>query len=94
VRCRCCLAYLDANLCGFDKEGAEPNFKGFGLHPLLAYCDNTGEPPGPSRRPCATASRTRRPADPRLPPARLKIQASWPWAADIVTAWDRIVALP
>jgi len=24
----------------------------------------------------------------------LKIQASWPWAADIVTAWDRISALP
>ena len=27
-----------------DKELAEPNFKGFGHHPLLAYCDNTGEP--------------------------------------------------
>ena len=26
------------------KEGAEPNFNGFGHHPLLAYCDNTGEP--------------------------------------------------
>ena len=25
---------------------------------------------------------------------RLKIQASWPWATDIVTAWDRISALP
>jgi hypothetical protein len=25
---------------------------------------------------------------------RLKFQASWPWAADIVTAWDRITALP
>jgi hypothetical protein len=25
---------------------------------------------------------------------RLNIQASWPWAADIVTAWDRISALP
>jgi len=25
---------------------------------------------------------------------RLKIQASWPWAADIVAAWDRISALP
>jgi hypothetical protein len=24
---------------------------------------------------------------------RLKIQASWPWAADVVTAWDRISAL-
>lgn len=27
-----------------SKEGAEPNFKGFGHHPLLAYLDNTGEP--------------------------------------------------
>jgi hypothetical protein len=25
---------------------------------------------------------------------RLKIQASWPWAADIVTAWHRISVLP
>jgi hypothetical protein len=37
---------LDATVvaCHSDKEGAEPNFKGFGLHPLLAYCDNTAEP--------------------------------------------------
>jgi len=27
-----------------DKELAEANFKGFGHHPLLAYCDNTAEP--------------------------------------------------
>ncbi|MBV9449745.1 MAG: IS1380 family transposase [Streptosporangiaceae bacterium] len=27
-----------------DKELAEANFKGFGHHPLLAVCDNTGEP--------------------------------------------------
>ena len=26
------------------KELAEPNFKGFGHHPLLSYCDNTDEP--------------------------------------------------
>jgi hypothetical protein len=26
------------------KELAEPNYKGFGYHPLLAYCDNTSEP--------------------------------------------------
>jgi len=26
------------------KELAAPNFKGFGHHPLLGYCDNTGEP--------------------------------------------------
>jgi len=37
---------LDATVttCHSDKELAEPNFKGFGYHPLLAYCDNTGEP--------------------------------------------------
>jgi Transposase DDE domain group 1 len=36
---------LDASVvaCHSDKELAEPNFKGFGLHPLLAYCDNTTE---------------------------------------------------
>lgn len=27
-----------------DKELAEPNYMGFGHHPLLAYCDNTSEP--------------------------------------------------
>ena len=26
-----------------DKQGAESNFKGYGHHPLLAYCDNTTE---------------------------------------------------
>jgi len=29
-----------------EKELAEPNFKGFGHHPLLAYCDNTAGPLG------------------------------------------------
>ena len=28
-----------------DKELAEANFKGFGHHPLMAYCDNTGGEP-------------------------------------------------
>jgi hypothetical protein len=27
-----------------EKELAEPNFKGFGYHPLKSYCDNMGEP--------------------------------------------------
>jgi Transposase DDE domain group 1 len=37
---------LDASVvtCHSDKELAGPNFKGFGYHPLLAYCDNSGEP--------------------------------------------------
>jgi len=34
---------LDASVvtCHSEKELAEPNFKGFGYHPLLAFCDNT-----------------------------------------------------
>lgn len=38
---------LDATVCAAhsDKQWAEPNFKGFGHHPLLAYCDNTGGEP-------------------------------------------------
>jgi hypothetical protein len=37
---------LDATVvaCHSDKQGAEPNFKGFGHYPLLSYCDNTDEP--------------------------------------------------
>ena len=37
---------LDATVtpASSDKELAEPNFKGFGHHPLLSYCDNTDEP--------------------------------------------------
>ncbi len=37
---------LDAHLveCHSEKEQAAPTFKrGFGYHPLLAFCDNTGE---------------------------------------------------
>jgi Transposase DDE domain group 1 len=44
--------------CHSDKEGAEPNFKGFGLHPLLAYCDNTGEPLAGMLRPGSAGSNT------------------------------------
>jgi DDE family transposase len=37
---------LDASVvaCHSEKEGAEPNFKGFGLHPRGCWCDNTAEP--------------------------------------------------
>ncbi|HEX2322589.1 MAG TPA: IS1380 family transposase [Streptosporangiaceae bacterium] len=40
------------------KEGAEPNFKGFGHHPLLAYCDNTREPLAGMLRPGSAGSNT------------------------------------
>jgi Transposase DDE domain group 1 len=51
---------LDASVvtCHSEKEGAEPNFKGFGLHPLLAYCDNTGEPLAGMLRPGSAGSNT------------------------------------
>jgi hypothetical protein len=51
---------LDATVvtCHSDKEGAEPNFKGFGLHPLLGYCDNTAEPLAGMLRPGSAGSNT------------------------------------
>jgi DDE family transposase len=49
---------LDASVvtCHSDKEGAEPNFKGF--DPLLAYCDNTSEPLAGLLRPGSAGSNT------------------------------------
>ena len=41
-----------------EKEGAEPNFKGYGHHPLLAFCDNTGEPLAGMLRPGSAGSNT------------------------------------
>jgi Transposase DDE domain group 1 len=51
---------LDATVvpCHSDKEGAEPNFKGFGLHPLGCWCDNTGEPLAGVLRPGSAGSNT------------------------------------
>ena len=36
---------LDATViaAASEKEGAEPNYKGFGFHPMTAWCSNTGE---------------------------------------------------
>jgi Transposase DDE domain group 1 len=41
-----------------DKQGAEPNFKGFGHHPLLGYCDNTREALSWMMRPGSAGSNT------------------------------------
>ena len=51
---------LDASVvtCHSEKEGAEPNFKGFGLHPLLGYCDNTAEALAGMLRPGSAGSNT------------------------------------
>ncbi len=51
---------LDATVvaCHSEKQGAEPNFKGFGLHPLGCWCDNTGEPLAAMLRPGSAGSNT------------------------------------
>ncbi len=51
---------LDASVvaCHSEKEGAEPNFKGFGLYPLGAWCDNTAEPLAGMLRPGSAGSNT------------------------------------
>ena len=41
-----------------DKELAEANFKGYGHHPLLAACDNVGEPLAWMLRPGSAGSNT------------------------------------
>ena len=41
-----------------DKEQAEPNFKGYGHHPLIAECDNTREPLAWMMRPGSAGSNT------------------------------------
>ena len=43
---------------GSTRKLAEPNFKGFGHHPLLAYCDNTAEPLAWMLRPGSAGSNT------------------------------------
>jgi hypothetical protein len=51
---------LDATLtpaCS-EKEEAEPSYKGFGHHPLLAYCDNTAEPLAGMLRPARAGANT------------------------------------
>jgi hypothetical protein len=41
-----------------DKELAEPNFKGYGHHPIIAACDNTAEPLAWMLRPGSAGSNT------------------------------------
>jgi hypothetical protein len=98
---------LDASVvtCHSDKEGAEPNFKGFGLHPLLAYCDNTTEPLAGMLRPGSAGSNTAADhlavldaAITAVPPAfrrRLMITVDGAGAShDLVTRLDKLAARP
>jgi len=98
---------LDASVvpCHSDKEGAEPNFKGFGLHPLLCYCDNTGEPLAGVLRPGSAGSSTAADhvtvldaAIEALPPAfRRKLMVTVDGAGashGLVTRLDKLAARP
>jgi len=98
---------LDASVvtCHSDKEGAEPNFKGFGLHPLLAYCDNTTEPLTGMLRPGSAGSNTAADhltvldaAITALPPAfrrRLMVTCDGAGAShDLITRMDKLAARP
>jgi len=98
---------LDASVvtCHSGKEGAEPNFKGFGLHPLLAYGDNTGEPLAGMLRPGSAGSNTAadhlavlEAAIAALPPAfrrRLMITCDGAGASHgLITRLDKLAARP
>jgi len=98
---------LDASVvaCHSDKEGAEPNFKGFGLHPLLAYCDNTAEPLAGVLRPGSAGSNTAADhlavldaAIAALPPAlrrRLMVTCDGAGAShDLIARLDALAARP
>jgi hypothetical protein len=98
---------LDASVvtCHSDKEGAEPNFKGFGLHPLLAYCDNTTEPLAGMLRAGSAGSNTAADhltvldaAITALPPAfrrRLMVTCDGAGAShDLISHLDKLAARP
>jgi hypothetical protein len=98
---------LDATVvaCHSDKEGAEPNFKGFGYHPLLAYCDNTAEPLAGMLRPGSAGSNTAadhlavlEAAITALPPAfrrRLMVTCDGAGAGhDLINQLDKLAARP
>jgi hypothetical protein len=86
-----------------DKELAEANFKGCGHHPLLAACDNTGEPLAWMLRPGSAGSNTAadhlrllREAIGALPPAlRRRIMVTCDGAGashDLVKELDRLAS--
>ncbi len=98
---------LDASVvpCHSDKEGAEPNFKGFGYHPLLCYCDNTGEPLAGMLREGSAGSNTAEDhikildqAVAALPPQhrrRLMVTVDGAGAShDLITHLDKLAARP
>ena len=88
-----------------EKELAEPNFKGFGHHPLLSYCDNTGEPLAGMMRKGSAGSNTAEDhitildaSIAALPPAyrrRLMVTCDGAGAShDLITRLDKLAARP
>ncbi len=88
-----------------DKAGAEPNFKGYGHHPLLAYCDNTDEPLAAMMRRGSAGSNTTADhlqvlgdAIAALPPAfrrRLMVTADGAGASHgLITRLDQLASRP
>jgi hypothetical protein len=86
-----------------DKELAEPNFKGYGYHPIIAECDNTGEPLAWMLRPGSAGSNTAadhlrllREAIEALPPAlrrRLMVTCDGAGAShELVRELDRLAS--
>ncbi len=86
-----------------DKELAEPNFKGFGHHPIIAECDNVAEPLAWMLRPGSAGSNTAadhlrllREAIEALPPAlRRKVMVTCDGAGashELVKELDRLAA--
>ena len=98
---------LDASVvaCHSEKEGAEPNFKGFGLHPLGAWCGNTTEPLAGMLRPGSAGSNTAADhltvldaAITALPPAfrrRLMVTCDGAGAShDLISRLDKLASRP
>jgi hypothetical protein len=70
---------LDATVihAASDKDGAEPNFKGYGFHPLTAWCSNVGDNLAAMLRPGSAGSFTATDHVAVLDAAIAQIPAAW-----------------
>ena len=70
---------LDATViqAASDKQGAEPNFKGYGFHPLTAWCTNVGDNLAAMLRPGSAGSFTAADHIAVLDAAIAQLPAAW-----------------
>ena len=70
---------LDATVihAASDKQGAEPNFKGYGFHPLTAWCSNVGDNLAVMMRPGSAGSFTAADHVAVLDAALAQLPAAW-----------------